>query len=140
MDKGVYHKDVIDRARQYMGHIGYSVGAYTESLGYAFVRKSISRFIAQRDSLPQEAVTDISDLILTDGASQGAHIVTQALLSDSRDGLMIPVPQYPLYTAIGALNNASEVHYYLDENAGWQVSEQELNNSYNDARGRGVNP
>lgn len=53
---------------------------------------------------------------------------------------MIPVPQYPLYTAITALNNASEVHYYLDEAAGWQVSEQELNNSYNDARGRGVNP
>lgn len=49
-----------------------------------------------------------------------------ATMSDARDGLMIPVPQYPLYTAICALNNSSEVHYYLDEANGWSVNEQEL--------------
>lgn len=62
---------------------------------------------------------DISDIALTDGASLGVNILLNALIADSRDGVMIPIPQYPLYSATGTLIGASEVHYYLDEESGW---------------------
>jgi alanine transaminase len=38
---------------------------------------------------------------------------------------MIPVPQYPLYTASIALNHGTAVPYYLDEEAGWQLDMKE---------------
>ncbi len=44
------------------------------------------------------------------------------LIADSRDGVMIPIPQYPLYSAAICLNNASECHYYLNEESGWEVT------------------
>lgn len=46
----------------------------------------------------------------------------QTLLTGKQDGVMIPVPQYPLYSASIALNNGTAVPYYLDEEKGWQLN------------------
>ena len=38
------------------------------------------------------------------------------------DGLMIPIPQYPLYTATMALLNATAVKYFMDEDGKWTLN------------------
>lgn len=101
-----------------------TIGAYSDSAGHIFIRESVAKYIAKRDNhlIPP----DVSDIILTDGASQGVQICLNVLISDSRDGIMIPIPQYPLYSASCTLVGASEVHYFLDEEKGWNVSAEEL--------------
>lgn len=41
-------------------------------------------------------------------------------------GVLIPIPQYPLYTATLALNNSQALPYYLDENSGWSTNPEEI--------------
>jgi alanine transaminase len=62
------------------------------------------------------------------------------IITKPEDGIMIPIPQYPLYTAATALYGGSVVPYYLDEEAGWQLDDTELESSYNEAKKKGVNP
>lgn len=40
--------------------------------------------------------------------------------------MMIPIPQYPLYSASIALNGGQVVPYYLDEESGWQLGSKQL--------------
>ena len=63
-----------------------------------------------------------------------------ALLKDSNDGVMIPVPQYPLYSATIALYGGKQIGYYLDEEHHWQLGESALTDSITDAIRRGVHP
>ncbi|EGR32052.1 hypothetical protein IMG5_097990 [Ichthyophthirius multifiliis] len=134
----IFNQDVRNRARFYSQRMKHSIGAYSDSCGHLFVRESVVKYIAQRDNhlLPP----DTSDIILTDGASQGVSMVLNALISDPRDGIMIPIPQYPLYSAACTLQGASECHYYLDEDKGWQVTIEELNRSYKNSKKHGINP
>ena len=53
--------------------------------------------------------------MLTEGASQGVHLLTSMLITSKEDGMMIPIPQYPLYSASIALNGGRAVPYYLEE-------------------------
>lgn len=48
------------------------------------------------------------------------------LLKDFREGVMIPIPQYPLYTAAITLYGGQEIHYYLNEEKGWSVTIEDL--------------
>jgi alanine transaminase len=60
------------------------------------------------------------DIFLTEGASQGVHLLLSTLIVDKNDAIMIPIPQYPLYTASISLNGGVTSEYYLDESRGWQ--------------------
>jgi aspartate/methionine/tyrosine aminotransferase len=62
------------------------------------------------------------------------------LISNPREGIMIPIPQYPLYSATICLSAAQEVHYFLNEEDRWSVSLEELERSYNEAKNKGINP
>ena len=93
-------------------------------MGYNFVRNSVSEYIKKRDCLT--AGPDTLDLILLDGASQGVHILLQTLIGNSREGVMIPIPQYPLYTAALALQQGQEIHYFLEEEKGWSINIEHL--------------
>ena len=46
---------------------------------------------------------------------------------------MVPIPQYPLYSAEIALNGNQFVGYYLDEESGWQLDMEYLQKGYDDA-------
>ncbi len=46
-----------------------------------------------------------------------------ALVKDSADGVMIPIPQYPLYSASLALYGGRQIGYFLDEKNRWQLNE-----------------
>ncbi|KAJ1537926.1 hypothetical protein HK405_014237 [Cladochytrium tenue] len=51
---------------------------------------------------------------------------------------MIPIPQYPLYTAAVANYNGKVVPYYLDEESGWSLSTDELERAYKEAADAGI--
>jgi len=125
----LYPKDVLERARKAMPMIGHSVGAYTHSQGLPFVRRSIAEFIERRDGFP----CDPNNIFLYDGASPAVQSILKLLIRKPNDGIMIPIPQYPLYSATVRLLNGCQVHYYLNEESDWSLSVDELKRSYEEA-------
>lgn len=117
---GLYQKESIDRAIEYLAEIGHwtATGAYTASKGYPFARKRIAKWMEARDAdAKYNAPVHFEELTLTQGASPGIAMVLSAL--SHAGSVMIPIPQYPLYTATLALQETPAVPYYLQESAGW---------------------
>ena len=129
-----YPRDVVERARQLLQRHPHGTGAYTQSTGIPFIRQAVAEFIHKRDGIPASR----DRIILTDGASKGAQAVLTALLKDSHDGFMIPIPQYPLYSASLTLYGGKQIGYFLDEDNSWQLSEEILTESIARARKDGI--
>ena len=132
----LYPRDIVARAGSILEKHPPGTGAYSQSPGIPFIRQAVADFIARRDGIP----TDRDHVILTDGASKGAQAVLTALLRSPSDGFMIPIPQYPLYSASLALYGGRQIGYYLDEQAGWQLNERVLTESLTKSRAEGINP
>ena len=132
----LYPADIVARARAILEKHPHGTGAYSQSPGIPFIRQAVADFIRRRDGIP----ADREHVILTDGASKGAQAVLTALLRAPSDGFMIPVPQYPLYSASLALYGGTQIGYYLDEEAGWQLDEGILSESLAAAQERGATP
>jgi aspartate/methionine/tyrosine aminotransferase len=128
--------DVVETARRVLAQSPYGLGAYTESKGFRFVREAVAEFITARDGIP----ADPERVYLTDGASKAVQSILRMLISDERDGILIPTPQYPLYSATITLYGGAQVPYYLDEAHGWGLSAEALDRALADARARGVRP
>jgi aspartate/methionine/tyrosine aminotransferase len=62
------------------------------------------------------------------------------LIGGERDGVLIPIPQYPLYSATIALYGGALVPYELDEASGWSLSRATLEASVEKARAAGIRP
>jgi len=114
----LFPKDVLARAEKITGAIPGGTGAYSESKGVRICRQAVADFISERDGFP----ADPDDIWLTDGASPGVKYVLEALIRDHNDGIMCPIPQYPLYSAAIALYGGSLVPYYLDEGQDWGMN------------------
>lgn len=56
------------------------------------------------------------------------------LISGPNDGIMIPVPQYPIYSALITSYGGKMVNYYLYEPNGWTLDVTELEASYKNAK------
>ena len=127
-----FPKDTVARGKKYL-QATPDVGAYTNSQGILAVREEISQFLKQRDGY----ISSPQDIFLTNGASDGVRFCMQALLRDPRtgfnDGIMTPIPQYPLYSALTTLLQAHQIPYYLDEEADWSFSAELLTESLKDA-------
>lgn len=95
-----------------------SSGSYTHSLGIPLVRESVARYIERVDGV---AKPKIEEIFLTEGASQGVHLLLSTLLLSENDAVMIPIPQYPLYTACISLYGGVPAPYFLNEGSGWQL-------------------
>jgi aspartate/methionine/tyrosine aminotransferase len=131
-----YPCDIVERAKKIYHQLPHGTGAYTQSAGVPFIRQAVAEFITKRDGIP----ADENHIILTDGASKGVQATLTALLKSKQDGFMIPIPQYPLYSATIELYGGSKVGYYLDENNSWQLNEQILTESIEKAISKGINP
>jgi aspartate/methionine/tyrosine aminotransferase len=129
-----FPKDIVARARFILSQHAPGTGAYTQSAGIPFIRQAIADFIARRDGIPASAAS----IVLCDGASKGAQAVLTALLKTARDGFMIPIPQYPLYSASLALYGGHQIGYFLDEQNHWQLSEAVLTESLAGAQREGI--
>ena len=133
LSKWAYPKDAIARAKHYLAGIP-SLGAYSDSQGILSVRKEVADFIAARDGHPASP----SDIFLTDGASAGVKALMQLLVRGPHDAVLVPVPQYPLYSAVTTLLNGTLAPYYLDEDAAWGVQEAELRRALTAAKAGGA--
>jgi len=131
-----YHKDSIKRAKYILEKMPMGVGAYSQSPGVPFIREACADFIKRRDNIEAKK----ERIILTDGASKGVQAVLFTLLRNENDGIMIPIPQYPLYSATLTLYGGKQVDYYLDENNKWELDEESLKKSYRQAKDNGINP
>ena len=127
--------DVIQRADEIREAIGTSgTGAYTGSQGILEFRKDVAQFISDRDG--HSALE--GNIFLTNGASSAIDMVLTALIADKKDAIMIPIPQYPIYSAIITRLGGRQVWYELDESLGWAVTEEELERQYNKAKDDGL--
>ncbi|KAJ9472965.1 Alanine aminotransferase 2 [Diplonema papillatum] len=129
--------DVAARANSMLAHIGHAnkTGAYTHSQGYQWIRNNIAKALERRDGVPAHA----GNIFLTDGASPGIKLLIQLLCATPEDAIMIPTPQYPLYSATIALVGAQPAPYLLNEENDWALSVEELEQGYKAAVDAGKN-
>lgn len=126
----------MERARELRAIVGPSgTGAYTNSQGLNGVRQHVADYIQQRDGGHPAYPGDI---FLTNGASAGIEMVLNAIISTDHDGIMIPIPQYPIYSALIARMGGRQIGYLLDEELGWAVKEEELYKQLHDAKRSGL--
>nr|GMD37133.1 alanine aminotransferase 2-like [Ipomoea batatas] len=133
--QGLFSADSIERAFQILDQIpGRATGAYSHSQGIKGLRDTIASGIEARDGFPANP----NDIFLTDGASPAVHMMMQLLISSENDGILCPIPQYPLYSASIALHGGTLVPYYLDEATGWGLETSELKKQLETAKSKGI--
>jgi aspartate/methionine/tyrosine aminotransferase len=139
LDTNLFPSDAVDRAKKYLKGTP-DVGAYTESQGILSIREEVAKFLEKRDGYP----SDPNDIFLTNGASEGVRFCMQTLLRDPRegfnDGVLTPIPQYPLYSALTTLLQGHQVPYYLDEEKEWGCSASFLTEALEQAQANGICP
>jgi len=87
---------------------------YSDSKGLFSARKAVMQYCQQKEI---EGVT-IEDIYLGNGVSELIVMSMQALLNNG-DEVLIPAPDYPLWTAAVSLAGGKPVHYLCDEQADW---------------------
>ncbi|CAL5084076.1 unnamed protein product [Urochloa decumbens] len=131
----LFSSDAIERAWQILEKIpGRATGAYSHSQGIKGLRDEIAAGIAARDGFHASG----DNIFLTDGASPAVHMMLQLLISSEKDGILCPIPQYPLYSASIALRGGTLVPYFLDEETGWGLEVDQLKKQLEEARSRGI--
>eukprot|EP00891_Asterochloris_glomerata_P002765 jgi/Astpho2/2765/Aster-00940 len=130
----LFPKDAIARAKHMLTLIPGGVGAYTDSRGAPGIRQEIADFIERRDGVPSNP----DHIFITDGASPAVRMMLNAIIRDERDGLLVPIPQYPLYSASIQLLGGSLVPYYLNEKDGWSMNIKDLRQRVDTARSQGL--
>lgn len=135
LDDPKFPEDVKKRAREILaGCRGGSVGSYTDSPGIEIIRKHVAEYIQRRDGgIP----CDWQDVVLSAGASDGIKAVMKLLINEEggkKPGVMVPIPQYPLYSATIAEFNMSLAGYYLNEEKNWGLDIKELERSISEAK------
>ena len=87
---------------------------YTDSLGLFAPRKSIMHYCQEKGI---QGVT-VEDIFLGNGVSELIVMAMQGLLNNG-DQVLVPSPDYPLWTAAVSLSGGIPVHYHCDEAAEW---------------------
>ena len=91
-----------------------NAAAYSDSKGIFAARKAVMHYSQQQGV---KGVL-LDDIYLGNGASELIVMATNALLNDG-DEMLIPAPDYPLWTAAVSLSGGTPVHYLCDEDNGW---------------------
>lgn len=128
-----YPPDAIARGKHLLSEIG-SVGAYSQSAGAPAIRQSVAQFIERRDGYD----ADWQNIYLSAGASSGVNTLLHIICAQPHSGVLVPIPQYPLYTATLSVLNARCVPYYLDEKKSWGTSLEVIKESYERAISEGT--
>ena len=87
---------------------------YSDSKGLFSARKAIMQYAQQKNI----ANVGIEDIIVGNGVSELIVLSLQGLLNNG-DEVLVPAPDYPLWTGAVALSGGRAVHYICDEGAGW---------------------
>jgi len=127
-------EDVQDRVQETLDATSGSIGAYTHSQGLLKIREDVAEFILERDGYS----ADPNNIFLTDGASSGVKALMSAFLHKPNHGVLIPIPQYPLYTATLSMLGAKAVPYYLNEAGNWSLDMESMRAAYAKAVAEGI--
>ncbi|MFC7374180.1 pyridoxal phosphate-dependent aminotransferase [Brachybacterium sp. GCM10030267] len=87
---------------------------YSDSRGIPAARRAVAQYYQTR-SMPG---IELNDVYLGNGVSELIQMVCQALVDDG-DEILIPQPDYPLWTAAVSLAGGRPVHYRCDEESSW---------------------
>jgi alanine-synthesizing transaminase len=91
-----------------------AAAGYTSIKGLPSARHAVTRYYADRGV----ADVDIENVFLGNGASELITIAMTALLDD-RDEVLVPAPDFPVWTAAIHVNGGRAVHYRCDESSDW---------------------
>lgn len=100
---------------------------YCDSKGLFSARKAVMQDFQSRGLRNIE----LGDIYLGNGVSELIGIATQTLLNDG-DEVLIPAPDYPLWTATTTLAGGTAVHYRCDEDNGWIPDLEDLQSKLSD--------
>ncbi len=103
-----------------------NAAAYSDSKGIFAARKAVMHYTQQ------QGVTGVvlDDIYLGNGASELIVMATNGLLNDG-DELLIPAPDYPLWTAAVSLSGGTPVHYNCVEENGWMPDLDDIRSKIN---------
>lgn len=103
------------------------ISALPTSQGYSTSKGILParRAIVTRYELEDFPPFDVNDVYLGNGVSELISMTTQALLNNG-DEVLIPAPDYPLWTAATSLAGGTPVHYLCDEEDGWNPSIEDI--------------
>lgn len=95
---------------------------YSTSKGIFPARRAI---VTRYETIPGFPDFDVDDVYIGNGVSELITMITQALLNDG-DEVLIPMPDYPLWTAATSLAGGEAVHYLCDEENEWMPSVEDI--------------
>nr|XP_025876260.1 alanine aminotransferase 2 isoform X2 [Oryza sativa Japonica Group] len=129
------HPCALKRARKIIESLpGRDSGSYTSSQGVRGLREAVADGIAARDGFPSKP----DNIFLTDGASSAINMMMQILIRSHEDGILCPLPEYPLYSASIILHGGTMVPYNLTEDSIWGLEIFEVKRCLEDARASGL--
>ena len=99
---------------------------YCESKGLYSARKAVMQN-CQQIGIPD---VEVEDIYLGNGASELITMSLQALINNG-DEILIPAPDYPLWTASASLAGGTPVHYHCDEEANWYPDIDDIRSKIN---------
>eukprot|EP01053_Blabericola_migrator_P000014 Blabericola_migrator_1__13@NODE_1004_length_5726_cov_209_116982_g158_i3_p2_GENE_NODE_1004_length_5726_cov_209_116982_g158_i3NODE_1004_length_5726_cov_209_116982_g158_i3_p2_ORF_typecomplete_len557_score99_13Aminotran_1_2/PF00155_21/6_3e69DegT_DnrJ_EryC1/PF01041_17/1_1e06OKR_DC_1/PF01276_20/0_08_NODE_1004_length_5726_cov_209_116982_g158_i339245594 len=129
----MFARDNIARSRRYVAALR-SMGAYTHSQGNPLLREECANFFERRDGVRPNP----NRILLTNGASEAINTLLTASVGGPKDGVLLPMPQYPLYAASMTRLNGTPVFYELDEEDNWGLDESVLKRQYHKAIEDGI--
>ena len=100
---------------------------YSDSRGLFSARKAILQY-AQLKKIPG---VDVNDIYTGNGVSELINLCMQALLNTG-DEILIPAPDYPLWTATATLSGGKVVHYICDEQSNWYPDIEDIKSKVTD--------
>ncbi|MBE0443022.1 aminotransferase class I/II-fold pyridoxal phosphate-dependent enzyme [Psychrobacter sp. FME13] len=111
------HEILRDVAMNLPDAIGYS-----DSQGIFSARKAVLQYYQSKGLL---SAVDVRDVYLGNGVSELIVMTMQALMNDG-DEVLIPMPDYPLWTAAANLSGGTAVHYRCNEDDNWHPDIEDI--------------
>ena len=111
---GVFGLEVPDEIQQDVVRNMSKSGVYTDSKGLFEPRKAIMHYTQSKHI----AGVAVDDIIIGNGVSELIVMAMQGLLNNG-DQVLVPMPDYPLWTAAVTLAGGTPRHYLCDEESGW---------------------
>ncbi|XP_068618611.1 alanine aminotransferase 1-like [Battus philenor] len=128
-----FPEDARRRARRILDSCAErSVGAYSPAAGLAPVRADVAAFLSERDGVPADA----DDVYFGSGASDLIKTVLAMFVQNVNGkppAVMIPIPQYPLFSGTLTELGLRQVDCFLDEERDWELSREEMERSLREA-------
>ena len=118
---GAFGFDAPEEVRQDMIRNLLGAAAYSDSKGIFSARKAVMQYSQEQGV---KGVT-LEDIYIGNGASELIVMSVNALMNDG-DEMLVPAPDYPLWTAAVSLSGGNPVHYVCDEANGWMPNLEDI--------------